>query len=76
MSEGIVKKGFSAVAEKVFTKTFILQASTLAVKLNPFAMIASFGFSELISYYRKEKKEEEANNIMQTMIVKCQESAE
>ena len=55
----IVNKGFGILAEKVFTKTFILQASTLAIRLNPLSMVASFAFSELISKYRKEKKGEE-----------------
>lgn len=55
----IVNKGFGILAEKVFTKTFILQASSLAIKLNPLSMVASFAFSELISKYRKEKKGEE-----------------
>ena len=55
----IMNKGFGILAEKIFTKTFILQASSLAIRLNPLSMVASYAFSELVSKYRKEKKGEE-----------------
>ena len=57
----LVNKGFGILAEKLFTKTFILQASTLAIRLNPLSMVASYAFSELVGRYRKEKKGEELN---------------
>lgn len=57
----LVNKGFGILAEKLFTKTFILQASTLAIRLNPLSMVASYAFSELVGKYRKEKKGEELN---------------
>jgi hypothetical protein len=59
VSEGVLKKGFGEIVEKIFTKTFLLRASSIAIKLNPFAIAATFAFSSLLEYYRKEKKEGE-----------------
>jgi hypothetical protein len=56
LSSGLVNKGIGFITEKLFTKTFLLQASSLAVKLNPIAMLASFAFAELIAKLRKQKK--------------------
>lgn len=44
MSNTLVNKGFGIIAEKLFTKTFIIQASSLAIRLNPLCMVASFAF--------------------------------
>jgi len=45
VSSNLIKKTFGVIAEKMFTRTFLLQASTLAIKLNPLAIAASFAFS-------------------------------
>jgi hypothetical protein len=42
---GLFKKGFGNFAEKFLTKTFVLQASTLAISFNPLSMAASYAFS-------------------------------
>jgi len=54
----VIKKGFGEIVEKVFTKTFLLRASSVAIRLNPIAIAATFAFSSLVDYYKKEKKEE------------------
>lgn len=59
VSTSLVNKGFGIIAEKIFTKTFIIQASSLAIRLNPICMVASYAFGELITKYRKDKKGEE-----------------
>ena len=58
VSEKVIKKGFGEIVEKVFTKTFLLRASSVAIRLNPIAIAATFAFSSLVDYYKKEKKEE------------------
>ena len=42
---GLFKKGFGIFAEKFLTKTFVLQASTMAISFNPLSMAASYAFS-------------------------------
>lgn len=59
MSDTLVSKGIGIIAEKIFTKTFIISASSFAIRLNPICMVASFAFGELIGKYRKDKKGEE-----------------
>jgi hypothetical protein len=56
VSEKVIKKGFGEIVEKLFTKTFLLRASSVAIRLNPIAIAATFAFSSLIDYYKKEKK--------------------
>lgn len=53
VSSSLIKKTFGAIAEKMFTGTFLLQASTLAIRLNPIAIVASVAFSEVFGYYKK-----------------------
>jgi hypothetical protein len=53
VSEGILKKGFGELTEKVFTRTFLLRASSIAIRLNPVAIGATFAFSSLVDYYRR-----------------------
>lgn len=72
----LVNKGFGIIAQKLFTKTFILQASSLAIRLNPLSMVASFAFSELISKYRKEKKGQELSEKVCEALQATQKKAE
>lgn len=76
VSEGILKKGFGELTEKVFTRTFLLRASSIAVRLNPVAIGATFVFSSLVDYYRRERKEEELLVRLQELIETCSENVE
>lgn len=71
----IVKKGVGSLAEKMFTRTFLLQASSIAIRLNPFALAASFAFSELLAVYRKDKKNQQAAADLKNALQKCRDSA-
>ena len=45
VGQNIITKSVGQIIEKVFTKTFLIRASSLAIRLNPLAMAASFAFS-------------------------------
>lgn len=76
VSEGILKKGIGELTEKVFTRTFLLRASSIAVRLNPVAIAATFAFSSLVDYYRQERREEDIVNRLQEMIQTCTDNLE
>ena len=62
VSQGIMKKGVGTLAEKIFTRTILFKASSLAIRLNPLAMATSYLFSELLEVIKKTKKEDQLIN--------------
>jgi hypothetical protein len=54
----------------------LLRASSIAVRLNPVAIAATFAFSSLVDYYRQERREEELMNRLQEIIQICTENLE
>jgi hypothetical protein len=60
----------------VFTRTFLLRASSIAVRLNPVAIAATFAFSSLVDYYRQERREDEIVTRLQEMIQTCTDNLE
>lgn len=76
VGEGVLKKGVGELAEKIFTKTFLLRASSIAIRLNPVAIAATFAFSTLMETYRQSKREEEVASKMKALLQACKENVE
>lgn len=60
----------------MFTKTFLLRASSIAIRLNPVAIAATFAFSTLMDFYRQGKREEEVVAKVEQLVHACRENVE